>query len=69
MTPNEFSPHYPLAGQRIAQAIAASLEMDLALLANAAQLFECGARDGAEAQRLCRQVGDTLRTIVSLVPR
>lgn len=63
-----FTPRDLLAGQRAAQALAAGLEMDRALLTNAAQLFDDAARSPYEAYRLNRQIADTLRLILSMLP-
>jgi len=63
-----FTPRDLLAGQRIAQALAVGLEMDRALLANAAQLFDDAARSPHEAYKLNRQIADTLRVILSMLP-
>ena len=63
MTPND-----PLAGQRVAQALAAGLDMQRGLLGSAAALFEAAARDPREAQLLSRQIADTLRAVASLLP-
>lgn len=69
MTQDHFTPRDLLAGQRVGQALAAGLDMEPALISNAADLFEAATRDPGEAYRLSRQISDTLRLIASLVPR